>query len=183
MKERQGLPDDWSILLDACHGRTPRRLRSLLVPYVARAAAFQEDDPLGTSMLRFSRLLSHGPYPRVPTHRRRGYPRRRKARYRPAGLRFGRAGFAPAGRKFPNFKSFRVLFPFRPAFPGRNHPALSRRERVVYTRDRSFKAFCGDSSELRSTTDSTHTSPCLIPSRSAILRAISSFRTRLPRYW
>src|ERR1039457_854950 len=47
MKERQGLPDDWSILLDACHGRTPRRLRSLLVPYVARAAAFQEDDPLG----------------------------------------------------------------------------------------------------------------------------------------
>src|ERR1019366_2084779 len=125
MKERQGLPDDWSILLDACHGRTPRRLRSLLVPYVARAAAFQEDDPLGTSMLRFSRLLSHGPYPRVPTHRRRGYPRRRKARYRPAGLRFGRAGFAPAGRKFPNFKSFRVLFPFRPAFPGRTHPFLA----------------------------------------------------------
>src|ERR1019366_8819601 len=140
MKERQGLPDDWSILLDACHGRTPRRLRSLLVPYVARAAAFQEDDPLGTSMLRFSRLLSHGPYPRVPTHRRRGYPRRRKARYRPAGLRFGRAGFAPAGRKFPNFKSFRVLFPFRPAFPGRNHPLVS---------ERSIKAEVGGAILLR----------------------------------
>jgi hypothetical protein len=35
----------------------------------------------------------------VPTHRRRRYLRRRKARYRPAGLSFGRTGFAPAGQQ------------------------------------------------------------------------------------
>jgi hypothetical protein len=98
MKERQGLPDDWPTLLDTCRSRTLRRLRRPLVPHTGGgAAAFRHNETLGTGMLVFSELHSHGLHLRVPTHRRHGYPRRRKARYRPAGLRFGRAGFAPAG--------------------------------------------------------------------------------------
>src|SRR5206468_1599902 len=42
---------------------------------------------------------SRGPLARVPTLRRARYRTRRQARYRPAGLSFGRAVFAPAGRQ------------------------------------------------------------------------------------
>lgn len=41
-----------------------------------------------------------------------------KARYRPAGLGFGRAGFAPAGRH-TEFHELPQFTPFRPALPGR----------------------------------------------------------------
>ena len=54
--------------------------------------------PWAPGIMSISRLHSHGSHPRMPTYRRRGCPRRRKACFRPAGLRFGRAGFAPAGR-------------------------------------------------------------------------------------
>lgn len=48
------------------------------------------------------------------------HPRRRKARYRPAGLGIGRAGFAPAGRQSEFQFGFRTSLPSRPAFhPGR----------------------------------------------------------------
>jgi hypothetical protein len=50
----------------------------------------------------------HGPYARVPTHRQRRYRRHRKARYRPAGLGFDRAGKSPA-RRNKNFQSSSFL--------------------------------------------------------------------------
>src|SRR5687768_324021 len=47
--DRQGLPDDWSILLSTRHGRTPRRLRRLLdLSNGHSAAAFGHHDALGT---------------------------------------------------------------------------------------------------------------------------------------
>ncbi len=42
---------------------------------------------------------SSGPHARAPTHRKCCCCHRRKARYRPAGLCFGRVGFAPTGRR------------------------------------------------------------------------------------
>ena len=53
--------------------------------------------PRHPESLPISKLLTHGPLARVPTHRRIRYRLRRKARYRPGGLTLGRAGFAPAG--------------------------------------------------------------------------------------
>ena len=44
---------------------------------------------------------------------------RRKARYRPAGLSFGRAGFAPAGRHTEFRKGTPSFLPNGPALPGR----------------------------------------------------------------
>jgi hypothetical protein len=43
----------------------------------------------------------------------------RKARYRPAGLGFGRTGFAPVGRHSEFHESPHVFIPFRPVVPGR----------------------------------------------------------------
>jgi hypothetical protein len=66
---------------------------------VTSPAAFRVGDPLGFPGRTISGLHSHGPRVRLPTHQ----PARRhvgcKAGYRPAGLGFGRAGFAPAGRQ------------------------------------------------------------------------------------
>ena len=45
-----------------------------------------------------------GPHVRLHTHQRRRYRRRCKAGYQPAGLSFGWAGFAPAGRLIQIFK-------------------------------------------------------------------------------
>lgn len=116
VKERQGLPDDWPIFLGTCRSRTPRRLHWLLDPFDSvgdSAAAFQRHEALGTGMSVISRLHSHGPHLRVPTYRRRGCPRRRKAHYRPAGLGFGRTGFAPAGRELRILESRRRPPSFR----------------------------------------------------------------------
>jgi len=97
LQDRQGLPDDWPTLLSTRRGRTPRRLRYPLDRHASSAAAFQQYDALGTGKMMITRLHSHGSHSRVPTHQRSSYLTRCKARYRPAGLRFGRAGFAPAG--------------------------------------------------------------------------------------
>lgn len=48
-----------------------------------------------------------------------------KARYRPAGLGFGRAGFAPAGRH-TEFHELPQFTPFRPALPGRTSGSPGR---------------------------------------------------------
>ena len=93
----QGLPDDWPILLSTRRGRTPRRLRYPLDRHASSATAFQHNDALGTGIMEITRLHSHGSHSRVPTHQRDSYLPRCKARYRPAGLRFDRTGFAPAG--------------------------------------------------------------------------------------
>jgi hypothetical protein len=97
LQDRQGLPDDWPILLSTRRDRTPRRLRYPLDRHASSAAAFQFYETLGTGIRRITRLRSHGSHSRVPTHQRNSCLSRCKARYRPAGLRFGRAGFAPAG--------------------------------------------------------------------------------------
>ncbi len=98
VQDRQGLPDDWSILLSTRRSRTPRRLHRSLDLHGNYAAAFRRHDTLDTGMMNITRLHSHGSHSHMPTYRRRGYPRRRKACFRPAGLRFDRAGFAPAGQ-------------------------------------------------------------------------------------
>ncbi len=60
-----------------------------------------------------------GPHARLPTHRLCCYCHWRKAGYRPAGLRFGRVGFAPTGRR-SGFQGLIVFpLPTRPALPGR----------------------------------------------------------------
>ena len=55
--------------------------------------------------LSLSLAAYHGPHVRLTTHQRRRYRRRCKSGYQPAGLSFGWAGFAPAGRLIQNFKA------------------------------------------------------------------------------
>jgi len=97
LQDRQGLPVDWPILLSTRRNRTPRRLRHPLDRHASSAAAFQRYEVFGTGILEITRLQSHGSHSRVPTHQRGSYLSRCKAHYRPAGLRFDRTGFAPAG--------------------------------------------------------------------------------------
>ena len=65
---------------------------------VTSPAAFRVGDPLGFPGRTISGLHPRGPLVRLPTHQSRHYWRNCKANYRPAGLGFGRTGFAPAGR-------------------------------------------------------------------------------------
>lgn len=62
----------------------------------------------------------------------------RKARYRPAGLGFGRTGFAPVGRHSEFHESPHVFIPFRPALPGR-------------TAERALPEICFSAIRMRST--------------------------------
>ena len=78
----------------------------------------------------FRWLAHHGPRVRLPTHQRSRYRERCKADYRPAGLSFGRAGFAPAGRLFRISRRHRLTsYPNGPAGPGR----IRRRESKLVT--------------------------------------------------
>ena len=45
VKERQGLPGSWSILLDTCRGRKPRRMRPVLVLFCGPLAAAFHNRP------------------------------------------------------------------------------------------------------------------------------------------
>ncbi len=108
VEERSGPPRLLDRPLATCRGHLPRRMRRLLAHVAGGAAAFRLTDALDIRNRTISRLVSHGPRPRVPTHRRRRCRRRRKAHYRPAGLSLGRTGFAPAGRftEFPKSPLF-----------------------------------------------------------------------------
>lgn len=67
-------------------------------------AAFGAAEPLGVrNPGTFRGCLLLGSHAHLPTHQPARYRTRCKARYRPAGLGFGRAGFAPAGRLFRLF--------------------------------------------------------------------------------
>ena len=66
---------------------------------VTSSAAFRVGDPLGFPGRTISGLHPRGPLVRLPTHQSNHYWRDCKAGYRPAGLGFSRAGFAPAGRQ------------------------------------------------------------------------------------
>ena len=61
-------------------------------------AAFRPSETLGCAGTVLSMADATGPHARLPTHQRIHCRRRCKAGYRPAGLSFGRTGFAPAGR-------------------------------------------------------------------------------------
>jgi len=65
--------------------------------------------PWASGIRDISWLHPHGSHARAPTLRPCRCRHRRKARYRPAGLGFGRAGFAPAGRLIPISDSHRLL--------------------------------------------------------------------------
>ena len=80
---------------------------------VTPPTAFRVGDPLGFPVGTISGLHSHGPRARLPTHQP---PRCRdgcKAGYRPAGLGFGRAGFAPAGQLLRISWNDRIIPSFR----------------------------------------------------------------------
>ena len=61
----------------------------------------------------------------MPTLRRNRYRNRRKARYRPAGLRVGRVGFAPTGQLTEFHEGIVSFNPIGPAWPGRSQDNLS----------------------------------------------------------
>ena len=75
--------------------------------------------PSAPGISALSRPLSRSPHVCAPTHRRPCCHGRRKARYRPAGLGFGRAGFAPAGRRTEFLKGAPSFLSNGPALPGR----------------------------------------------------------------
>src|SRR5262249_30746452 len=62
----------------------------------------------------------------LPTHPPGSYLPKGKADYRPAGLGFGRAGLAPAGRRTEFTEVTARLPPSGPALPGRTVPPFFR---------------------------------------------------------
>jgi len=97
--DRQGPPRLLGRPLHTCRGQPPRlgrhplaRLRwHLLLP-----SGFLT--PWASRKRFISGLYSRGPHARLPTHQPSRYRGGCKADYRPAGLSFSRAGFAPAGQ-------------------------------------------------------------------------------------
>jgi hypothetical protein len=74
-----------------------------------RAAAFRNADILGVrNPGTFRGCFFLGSHAHVPTHQPARYRTSCKVRYRPAGLGFGRAGFAPAGRLFRLFFGYHL---------------------------------------------------------------------------
>ena len=115
-EERSGPPRFLGRPPTPCHGRPPRRIHDPLTHQsVAVMLPSGVPTPWASGMVCVSRLHSRGPIVRLPTHRRDGYPPRRKAGFRPAGLRFGRTGFAPAGRQTEFPESRTSFLPFGPA--------------------------------------------------------------------
>lgn len=82
------------------------------------AVAFERRNVLGLREVAISRLHSHGPHARVPTHRGDNYLSRCKARFRPAGS-------ALVGQDShllddePNFQKDRTSFPIGLGYRGR----------------------------------------------------------------
>ena len=101
-EETAGSPRLLGRPLHTCHGHfLPRRPYRPHRPIaVAILLPSGPSKPWALPGLSFRWLSHHGPHARLPTHQRRHYWRRCKAGYRPAGLSFDRAGFAPAGRRF-----------------------------------------------------------------------------------
>ena len=76
-------------------------------PSGGAVAAFAASKPLGFRQDLISGLHSPGLLACVPTHRRRRYLRRRKARYRPAGYALVGRDFHPLDDEL-NFKRYRI---------------------------------------------------------------------------
>ena len=101
-----GLPpaSRWRWRVSQVSGSSSARVPRFPTPSVAppsrprvegSAAAFELLGALGSGDTSHFVANSRGPLARAPTHQRVRYRARCKARYRPAGLSFGRAGFAP----------------------------------------------------------------------------------------
>lgn len=110
--------------------RTPPVLCTLAHVDERIAVAFHEREPLGTGMLRLSRLARRGPHVRVPTHRRCCCLHRRKARYRPGGLLPDRTGFAPAGRR-TEFHGYRIAHSFRTSLAWSQRDSPSHEQKIA----------------------------------------------------
>src|SRR5947209_4651478 len=78
---------------------------------VTPPAAFRVGDPLGFPGRTISGLHTRGSLVRLPTHQSSHCWPDCKADYRPAGLGFGRAGFAPAGRRTEFHEGIASLLP------------------------------------------------------------------------
>jgi len=112
--ERQGSPRLLGRPLHArrCQGTPSDALA--LSPYIeGSATAFMKRVSLGIGDQETFEVARRGSHARVPTHQRRRCRRRCKAGYRPAGLGFSRAGFAPAGRLLRILTTYRILVSFR----------------------------------------------------------------------
>ena len=92
---------------------TPPREASPRPVAVTPPAAFRVGDLLGFPGGTLSGLHSHGPRACLPTHQPSRCHDGCKAGYRPAGLGFSRAGFAPAGRR----TEFHEVIGFTPSRP------------------------------------------------------------------
>jgi len=120
-EEGRGSPRLLGHPLVTCRGQRPRRARRLLALLsTASLLPSEPTSPWTLGIPTVSRLYSHGPRLRVPTHRRRASL--------PPGARLatGLPGSALAGRAshpLDDFSEFHesphVFIPFRPALPGR----------------------------------------------------------------
>jgi hypothetical protein len=120
--KHQGLPGYWVVLFGRAGFEHPVQARSdspscvALVPPSAALTAWAPGNGY------FGAECS-GPHACLPTHRLRCCCHRRKAGYRPAGLRFGRVGFAPTGRR-SGFQGL-IVSPFPPGQHCLVAPAVS----------------------------------------------------------
>jgi len=108
-RRAEDLPGYWAVLLQRAALDPPRPSHRRLAHDATGAAAFTRCDALGSGNIEDIEAQSRGPLFRAPTLRRARCRTWRQARYRPAGLSFGRAGFAPAGRQ-TEFHEF-IAFP------------------------------------------------------------------------
>lgn len=106
----EDLPGYQAVLLQRAAMDPPRPLHRKLAHGATGTSAFTRYDTLGSGNSKDFEAQSRGPLIRAPTLRPARYRTWRQARYRPAGLSFGRAGFAPAGRQ-TEFHEFIAYFP------------------------------------------------------------------------
>ncbi len=125
-RKRRGLPGYWVVLFGRAGFEHPVQARRDSPSCVAPAPPSAPLRAWAPGNGYFGAECS-GPHARLPTHRLCCCCHRRKAGYRPAGLRFGRVGFAPTGRR-SGFQGLIVFsLPTRPALPGRTSGQLAGR--------------------------------------------------------
>ncbi len=114
--------------LRARRGQSPRQVCHLLAPLSSGhgATAFRNDSPLGTwNLFCVSRPYPRGSHVRRPTHRRDGYPQRRKALLPACRAQLWPGGFRAHWTTYRISVGIATSFPVGPALPGRfYHPHI-----------------------------------------------------------